>query len=256
MENETDVIRNQMMETRTSLTEKLEALEDKVVSTVQDTTETVTEAVQAVTETVQDTVSNVSESVQDTVESVKSTFDLPRQVQNHPWALFGGAVVVGFLGGKLFPSLGTVTQAPSAAAGLAAGGGSSSPSMPYTAAPTSTASSFTGSGSSSPSSSTGSSSANGAGWLGSLTENLGPVADQLKGMAIGTLTGVVGEMVLQSTPENFRPQLADWLEQLTKSLGGTPIQGLTEYVNSLSGSTSQQPDSHQHSSTQTTNPSL
>jgi len=45
MENE-DVIRQQMEDTRTSLTEKLETLEDKLVSTVTETKAAITDTVQ------------------------------------------------------------------------------------------------------------------------------------------------------------------------------------------------------------------
>jgi len=187
MENETDVIRDQMLETRTSLTEKLEALEEKVVSTVQGTTESVQEAVQAVTESVQDTVTNVSESVQDTVESVKSTFDIRQHVEAHPWAMFGGAVAIGFLGGRLMPSLGAVTQAASTAAGtVGAAVGASSPSS--SAYPM--GSNFAPSNApSSPAQSSATSADQGSGLLGKLGDNLAPVAQQLQGMAIARWPG-------------------------------------------------------------------
>jgi len=223
MENETDLIRNQMLETRTSLTEKLEALEEKVVSAVEGTTESVQEAVQAVTDSVQDTVSNVSESVQETVQSVKSTFDIPSHVRHYPWAMFGGAVVLGYLGERLIPSASTVRHAATAAAGTvgAAMGGSHSSShstSPGYASGANLAASHTGN----------SGGGSGPGWMEQLGESLAPVAHQLQGMAVGTLATLVGDMVVKSTPADFRPQLADWIEQLTRSLGGTPVQALTE----------------------------
>src|SRR5262249_39060989 len=64
MEDETEVIRHQMTETRTSLSEKLDKLEDTVLGTVQDTTSSVVETVQSVKEAVEDTVSSVTEGVQ------------------------------------------------------------------------------------------------------------------------------------------------------------------------------------------------
>jgi len=244
MENETDVIRDQMLETRTSLTEKLEALEEKVVSTVQGTTESVQEAVQAVTESVQDTVTNVSESVQDTVESVKSTFDIRQHVEAHPWAMFGGAVAIGFLGGRLMPSLGSVAQAASTAAGtVGAAVGASSPSS--SAYPM--GSNFAPSNApSSPAQSSATSADQGSGLLGKLGDNLAPVAQQLQGMAIGTLAGLVGDMVIRSTPDQFRPQLADWINQLTHALGGVPVQGLVESWTQPNGSSSATSPSTRH----------
>jgi len=105
------VIRDQMEGTRASLADKLETLEAQVretvqtaTETVQSTTETVTSAVENVKETVASTVENVKstvESVSDSVASVADTLDPRPYVENHPWAAFGTAVGVGFLGGLL-----------------------------------------------------------------------------------------------------------------------------------------------------------
>jgi len=104
MENE-DVIRDQMEDTRTSLTEKLETLEKKVVSTVDSATTNVAETVESVKETVQETVSTVKDTVQDTicavkdsvkegVGAVKDVFDVSRHVERHPWLMIGGSVAL------------------------------------------------------------------------------------------------------------------------------------------------------------------
>src|ERR1700681_3970542 len=84
MDNETEVIKHQMEETRTSLTDKLETLENQVVETVQETTTAVA-----------DTVENVKEAVQETV-------NLRHQVERHPWPMLGLSVATGYLAGRLF----------------------------------------------------------------------------------------------------------------------------------------------------------
>lgn len=114
-----DTIKAQMDETRSSLKEKLETLEDTMVHTVQDTTnavtatvETVKETVQEVTSAVTETVDTVKESVSDavdtttsavkkTVRSVKESLDVTVHFRNHPWLSMGGSVAAGFLIGKL-----------------------------------------------------------------------------------------------------------------------------------------------------------
>ena len=133
MANETEVIREKMEATRTDLSDKIEQLEKSVVDTVQEATSTVAEAVQGakdVVESVKDTMEGAMGTVKDTVESVqgtmenvtgavgdavenvkegfvgaaeavRDTFDLPRQVDRHPWLMMGGAVAVGFTAGKL-----------------------------------------------------------------------------------------------------------------------------------------------------------
>jgi len=103
-EPEREVIRQQMEETRAALTDKLETLEHQVVDTVQGATTAVQETVATVKDAVQETVETVKGSVQETVETVKETFDLNRQVDRHPWLMFGGAVAVGYLGGRLLTS--------------------------------------------------------------------------------------------------------------------------------------------------------
>jgi len=228
MENETDVIRNQMLETRTSLTEKLEALQETVVTAVQGTTESVTETVQNVKEAVQETVSNVSETVQETVDTVKSTFDISHQVEKHPWAMMGGAVALGYVGGKLLPSAGTVAHAASSAAHSAAGAVSGA------AAANVSGSHFTGSNFSSsggvPQPSQGgyqapsSAHSMGSSLLSGLTEAINPLVTELEGLAIGTLTGMLGQMALEHTPENLRSQVKEFIEKVNTTLGGKPVQ--------------------------------
>ena len=73
MDHESEVIHHQMEETRASLSEKLETLENKVVGTVKETTQAVT----------------------DTVETVKETFNLRHQFDRHPWVMLGGSAAVG-----------------------------------------------------------------------------------------------------------------------------------------------------------------
>jgi ElaB/YqjD/DUF883 family membrane-anchored ribosome-binding protein len=97
MDNEQEIIRQQMEDTRTALKEKLETLEHQVVDTVQGATEAVSDTV----ETVKETVETVKETVEETVENVKETFNLAKHVQEHPWPAFACATVVGFLGGRL-----------------------------------------------------------------------------------------------------------------------------------------------------------
>jgi ElaB/YqjD/DUF883 family membrane-anchored ribosome-binding protein len=109
-------IKHQMEETRASLTDKLESLEEHVLGTVHDTTsavsntaEMVTDAVEGTVESVKETFENVKESLMETVENVKETvretFDLRLQTERHPWAVVGSSVAVGFAVGYLMPKL-------------------------------------------------------------------------------------------------------------------------------------------------------
>jgi ElaB/YqjD/DUF883 family membrane-anchored ribosome-binding protein len=218
MDNEPEeVIKHQMLETRASLAEKLETLEQQVVGTVQSATNAVTDTVESVKEAVQETVEMAKSSVHETVEAVKETFDLPRQVRSHPWVMFGGSVALGYVSGCLLgrarsgaelgyvetgPSLSTLATRPSSQrdGGLA---------NREAAASTEAAPSFTAQ----------------HGRLGGLGETFNTELTKLKGLALGTMLGVVRDMVTQSAPPQLGPDLGEIIDSLTVKLGGKPVEG-------------------------------
>jgi len=223
VDNELEVIRDQMEETRTSLADKLETLEAQVRDTVQSATEAVASTVENVKETVQETVGTVQETVSSTVESVKSTVDAvsdtvstaagkldPRQyVESNPWAAVGAAVGVGFLGGLL------VGGSSSSSSSHAAQQPRWTPAPPPPPSPAPPASSASPGGSS--------------GLLdaakGLLSSN-GPFGDaisKIEGLAVGTLMGYLREMVSTSAPEMWKKDLAGVLDNITTKLGGKVI---------------------------------
>jgi ElaB/YqjD/DUF883 family membrane-anchored ribosome-binding protein len=98
-------IEAEMFQTRESLTEKVSALENQVVGTVQNAANTLTDTVDAVKsfvntapETVSDTVEQVTTAVR---EQVERTFDITSRVQSNPWSSVGVSVGLGFLAGLL-----------------------------------------------------------------------------------------------------------------------------------------------------------
>jgi ElaB/YqjD/DUF883 family membrane-anchored ribosome-binding protein len=104
MDPEPDVIRHQIEETRSSLTDKLETLEAEVLGTVH----TARDTVESAKETVEETIESVKETVANAKESVKRTFDIPYQVDRHPWGMVGlsalaGAVAGALLAGRMSP---------------------------------------------------------------------------------------------------------------------------------------------------------
>jgi len=101
------MIEREMEQTRASLVEKVAALENQVVGTLETATSTVKETV----ESVKDTVTSVKEAVTGTVESVKDkvehsvetvsdtvrdAFDLRTHIRSYPWACVGAATFAGF----------------------------------------------------------------------------------------------------------------------------------------------------------------
>jgi hypothetical protein len=66
----------------------------------------------------------LEERVRETVETVKRTLDVPHQVDQHPWLMFGGATLAGYLlgswgGGRTSPAFST-NDSESSAAGTTA----------------------------------------------------------------------------------------------------------------------------------------
>jgi ElaB/YqjD/DUF883 family membrane-anchored ribosome-binding protein len=220
-------IQREMEQTRASLTEKLETLEQKVVGTVEEATavasqtvesiketvatvnETVKETVTAVNETVKEsvetvkgTVSAVEETVKESVETVKDWFDINAHTQEHPWLVMGGSVAVGYCLGTFFKP---ISQAASTAV----------TSMYQTEAPThhnggARRQAEQEHAQTKPS------------WMDRLSE-WAPEIDKLKSLALGVLFGTIREVVVQAVPEHIGEQIKDVFDSAAKKVGGKPI---------------------------------
>ena len=210
MDNEPEeVILQQMVETRASLKDKLESLEQQVKETVQgatDAVETVKETVESVKETVGDTVESVKETVGDTVESVKESFNLSKHVQNYPWPAFACATVVGFMGGRLLNQARTGDKQDSAASGKV-------PDAP----PSRHRNSNSGS-------STPAAQAEGRGWWDWVADHYKDELNKVKGLAVATVGAVVRDMVTAELAPEFAQRIKDAIDSFTMKLGGEPIK--------------------------------
>jgi ElaB/YqjD/DUF883 family membrane-anchored ribosome-binding protein len=217
MENE-DVILEQMEGTRTSLTEKLETLEKQVANSVQgatsnvaETVETVKETVEAVKDTVQDTVATVKESVEGTIDSVRETvqeglsavkemFNIPRLVDEHPWAMVSGAAGIGFLCGKLFASPAAKRRAFADTPAMSlppdhySGEDLSAPARPARSA-------FSG-----------------------LLKTFEPEINRLKGLALGAFMHSVRDAITKVVPEYMAPKVTELVDNITGKLGGEQFE--------------------------------
>jgi ElaB/YqjD/DUF883 family membrane-anchored ribosome-binding protein len=95
-EQSTDEMREEIDCTRSDLADKLEALEDRVMGSVQSAQETVEDSIQI---------------ARDTVATVKRTFDIKHHVEQYPWAMMGGSFVAGLALSTLFQRRGSVQSA-------------------------------------------------------------------------------------------------------------------------------------------------
>jgi ElaB/YqjD/DUF883 family membrane-anchored ribosome-binding protein len=199
MAEEPEVIRHQMEETRAALTEKLEALEEKVVGTVEGATSAVNETVSTIKEATQETVGTVKETVQETVNTVRETFDIELQFQRHPFVILGGSVALGYLAGCLIERRREEPRfAPLAAAPQTNG---LHPVAAAAPAPVETKET----------------------WLGSVGEALKPELGKLKGLAIGTLMSLLRDTVTRSLSEEVSGQVREVIDDMTERLGGRPL---------------------------------
>jgi len=207
MDNEAEVIKHQMRETRSSLTEKVEALEESLAAKIKDTTETVAQTVHSVADVVDQTSNVVSESV----ASVKDAVSMKRHFDEHPWLFLAGGAALGYLGGCLMGGRSS-TESPGQHFG-ARGYGSQPqqdgrdgrdreeqrrepPQRKEESGPS---------------------------WLGTLTEAFAPAVSKLEGMALDATTNMVGTMILNAVPEELRKDARDVLNEVTKALGVKPV---------------------------------
>jgi gas vesicle protein len=248
MDDKTEVIRQNIHETRESLVDKLETLEHQVVDTVQGTTnvvsnvkdavqetveqvkdtvqstvETVKETVQDTLETVKDTVQGtveaVKESVASTVEAVKHTFDVREHVQNYPWLMFGGSVVTGFVIGSTLPSL------------MRGGASSMSSFVNYMSPPRKNGANRGNGAVKAPAASAEATTARfsepapAEAKPSAFASLLGGEMSKLKGLALGTVATILREILEDKMPGDLGKQLAQMVSDVNGKLGGETIQG-------------------------------
>jgi ElaB/YqjD/DUF883 family membrane-anchored ribosome-binding protein/xanthosine utilization system XapX-like protein len=100
-----ELIQDEMQQTRESLTEKVAALENQVVGSVQSASDTLSDTVAAVKSFVETAPGAVGDSVRHAAsavsEQVKDMFGLSEHVRNHPWRSVGVSAGLGILTGLL-----------------------------------------------------------------------------------------------------------------------------------------------------------
>jgi ElaB/YqjD/DUF883 family membrane-anchored ribosome-binding protein len=201
MPDEPEVIRQRMEETRASLAEKLETLEQHVVQTVTGTTAAVSETVENVKEAVQETVDAVKGSVHDSVTTLKQAFDPARQMEEHPWLFMAGAVAVGYWSGRMVQNGHALAAeeagycAPVAAVPPLA---STRPEMAQERRP---------------------------GFLDTLASEFSGELNRVKALALGAGLALVRDLAMQAAPENLKPRIEEIADSITVKLGGEVIPG-------------------------------
>jgi len=194
VDNELEVIRDEMDQTRTSLSDKLEALESQVHETVASAANTVAETVE--------NVKDVVESVTGTVESVADTLNIARHVEEHPWGALLCAVATGFFGSLLLGSSHKPQPVPV-------------PVPVPVPPPPGPAPQFTAE---KPAEEHKSST------FETVETIWGKVTDVVKDLALGSVLGTVAEMANSALPDSMHKEVDKFLDDLSVSLGGKPLK--------------------------------
>jgi ElaB/YqjD/DUF883 family membrane-anchored ribosome-binding protein len=200
-----------MEETRANLATKLEALESQVRETVSSASETVTTTVEG--------VKDVVDTVSDTVGSVTDTLNIGKHIEDNPWMALGIAVAAGFVAAQVFGGSGgqPARQEPAPQP-------PPSPPQPQPQSgqdqthvqqqPTQ--------GGILPSLESLLPDMNGA---------LGVALSGVNSLAIGTVMGVVREVVANGLPPEWKTELSHLVDQVTTQLGGKPLQAVPRQDN-------------------------
>jgi ElaB/YqjD/DUF883 family membrane-anchored ribosome-binding protein len=244
VDNELEVIRHQMEQKRASLADKIDLLQDEALKIVHETTDQVANivdevktTVETVVDDVKSTATSVTEGVEKTVETVKETLNVSDHIRRRPWLALGGAFAVGVVGGYL-------TGTPSRRwSDWSAGQGWTEPSVSTAAPPEAPPSRFEAPPEPAryrePESSEST-------W--SVLGEAGKEAvGKLKEVAIGTLMGVLGQVVLNALPDALRSDASNIMRDLTTKLGGRTVD-VSEWLNQMGGS-EQDRTSQQHAET-------
>jgi ElaB/YqjD/DUF883 family membrane-anchored ribosome-binding protein len=237
VDSELEMIHHQMEQKRASLAEKLDALENQVIERVQDTTKEVTDVVHEVTEgvsgvvqevkstvgavvqNVKSTVDSVKEGVHETVESVKETIDIREYIRHRPWMWLAGSFAAGVAGGYFMPSSRTVrewTWQPHPAP--------TSPSVPNSLSDLTApweepvayrpqAETYREPARESRESMTDQ-------MMAALGDAGSHALGKVKELAIGTLMGVLSQMLTNNLPAALKPEVSNLMTDLTTRLGG------------------------------------
>jgi ElaB/YqjD/DUF883 family membrane-anchored ribosome-binding protein len=195
-EHGTDEMRRDIDCTRAAMADKLAALEDRVMGTVQSAQETVEDSLQM---------------AKDTMATVKRNFDLKYQVEQHPWAMVGGCFLAGLAVGGLFLKVRRrSSQTPQRLAGN---------ENPLAEGPRMLAEQQRSFDSAAPPARAQSMAASRPAFCDRFQEEI----DKVKGMAIGYVMGLARDSIKHAVPQ-LASQIDDVMNSVTTKLGSKPVQ--------------------------------
>jgi len=196
-EQSSDEMRMEIDFTRSDLADKMEALENRVMGTVQSAQETVEDSIQI---------------ARDTVATVKRTFDIKHHVERHPWTMVGGCFLGGLAMGVLFQRMNRPTaQTPDPLAGKETGY-STSPPLPAEQH---------GNGSQASAAAPRPPYRQMSPGRPGLFDLFHDEIAKVKGVAIGYVMGLARDAIMDAVPQ-WAPQIDGLMNSITTKLGGEP----------------------------------
>jgi len=225
VDRELEVIRDEMEMTRANLADKLGALENQVRETVTSASDTVNSTVEGVKEVVG--------TVSETVDSVTETLNFPKQIEQHPWVALGLAVAAGCAAGYLLsgssqpryePQPRPEPPRPQPMPDLHLQQSSPAYTPAYTPAPSLTPPAKEEKKDESPS--LAAQAASMLPGLESLIPDLKEVSNTvvtgLGGLAVGSVMSFIRELASQNLPQEWKGEISNLVDQVTRELGGKP----------------------------------
>jgi ElaB/YqjD/DUF883 family membrane-anchored ribosome-binding protein len=205
MPPETELVKQQMGQTRAALTEKVETLEKKVLGTVNEATDTVSQTVHEIGCTARETARDLRATMHETVSSVRDALDVSQQMRHHPWLMLSGSVFAGYVGGRLLDNLehGHMPSLPALGTGP-------EQLLPRDSELRERIQAEPAARRSMPS------------FFRALAETFGPELEKAKRAAVGLALGLVRDKLGEAVPPQLRDNVNELMDRVTVKLGGEP----------------------------------
>jgi len=212
-------------DTVTGVSEAVSSVSEQVTDTVQNLTSTVTGTVNTLTDSVSGTVNSLTESVSGTVQTVKESLDPTPAIQANPWASVGCSVLCGMVAGYL-------TGGSRHSTGYSNGFNVFGPSRAEGAPPPTYSSSYAPSGPTdhaASASGSGSVADSASAMIGPMGDTLSEIGGAVKSLGISAIMGLVSNLAKDAVPDAIRGDVCGAIDKLKTRLGGRHAVNPSEF---------------------------
>jgi hypothetical protein len=193
-----------------AIVKDVRATVDTTLATVDTTLVAVRQGIAGTQASVEEIVEHMKGTIGNTVATVQRTFDLPAQVEHHPWPMVGGALLAGYMLGSLGGGHPSAAGSPRDLPGVEASSSGSPPQRASSARPQPQ--------------------------QGIVSSILDQVKDEMKD-EIASLTSVAAGAVISTLREMFKqamPALAPHLEKANTKRGGEASDSPAQHLAAMS----------------------